>query len=115
MAATVEVDVSWTGGMAFEGRGPSGHTVLLDAAAESGGENRGSRPMELLLVALGGCTGMDVVSILKKMKQEITGFRISVQGERAPEHPKVYTDITLTYSLTGPALDPGKVARAISL
>lgn len=101
--------------MDFQGETPSGHMVLLDAAPESGGSNQGSRPMELLLLALGGCTGMDVVSILRKMKQEFVEFSITAEGERAPEHPKVYTEITLVYSLKGPALDPAKVARAISL
>lgn len=101
--------------MSFEGETPSGHRVALDAAAEAGGQNQGSRPMELVLVALSGCTGMDVVSILRKMKQEFTEFSITAEGERTPEHPKVYTEITLVYSLKGPALDPAKVARAISL
>ncbi|TCS81507.1 putative redox protein [Tepidibacillus fermentans] len=111
----MKVNVEWKGNMAFEGKGDSGHSVLLDAAPQVGGQNQGPRPMETLLFALGGCTGMDVVSILKKMRQEIETFHMEITGDRASEHPKRYTKINVHYDLTGPNLNEEKVRKAIKL
>lgn len=103
--------------MAFVGRGPSGHEVALDAAPEVGGRGLGARPMELLLVALGGCTGMDVVSILRKMRVEVDAFEVRLRGERQDEHPKKFTAIHLDYVLTGRGLEERRpqIERAVSL
>lgn len=101
-------------GMKLEAHTPSGHAVIMDAAPDVGGKNEGPRPMELLLVALAGCTAMDVISILRKKRQPMEGFAMEVRGERASEHPKVYTDIDLLYIVKG-NVEPQAVVRAIEL
>jgi putative redox protein len=114
MAATKDAKVVWKDGLAFEGSGRSGFTVSLDTIAEEGGGS-GFSPMELLLVSLAGCTAMDVISILKKKRQNVTGFEVRAHGVRADEHPKIYTDITLEYIVCGCHVDPKAVERAIEL
>lgn len=114
MAIEVRVDLLDVQGMKMGARTPSGHTVIMDAAPEVGGTNEGPRPMELVLVALAGCTAMDVLSILRKKRQPLEGFAMEVRGERAPDHPKVYTEIDLLYILKG-NVDPQAVVRAIEL
>ncbi len=111
----IEAKVTLLDKMAFEGTANSGHVVILDAAEAVGGENRGFRPMELVLVGLLGCTAMDVISILRKKRQEVTGFEVRGYGERAEEHPKVYTHITLEYHVTGKQVDEKAVRRSIEL
>jgi putative redox protein len=103
------------GGMAFRGKADSGHELTLDSAPEVGGEDKGLRPMELLILGLAGCTGMDVISILRKMRQEVTGYEVRVAGERADEHPKVYTHIAVEHVVRGRGLSPQNVARAVEL
>lgn len=110
-----KVKFFWQGGMKFEAIPPSGHKVIMDSAAAHGGEDAGPRPMELVLVALGGCTGMDVISILKKMKHPIEGLEIKVSAERAPEHPKVYTRLHIVYKFRGKNLEVEKIERAVRL
>ncbi len=110
-----DAEVTWVGGMAFEGTTPTGHTVVLDAGEAVGGENKGFRPLSLLLVGLAGCTAMDVISILRKKRQDITGLQVRVEAERAPEHPKIYTDIVLEFIVQGHGVDERAVARAIEL
>jgi len=112
---TVDVRVTLLEGMRFEASGPSGHTVLLDAAPAFGGQGAGFKPMELLLVSYGGCTGMDVISILRKKRQEVTGLEIRLHGVRRAEHPKVYTEIELEYVVRGRGLSEEAVRRAIAL
>jgi putative redox protein len=107
--------VEWTGGMAFVGETGEGHRVLLDAAQSVGGAGAAPRPTELVLIGLGGCTGMDVVSILRKMQQPLASLAMSIQAERAGEHPKVFTAVYLVYRLTGEGLEPVKVRRAVAL
>ncbi len=107
----VQVRTSWQGGLAFLGRTERGQEVLLDGAPEAGGP----RPMEVLLLALGGCTGMDVVSILEKMREPLEGLELEIVGRRAEEHPRVYTDIEVRYRARGEGLDPEKVKRAVEL
>lgn len=102
-------------GMCFEAEGGSGHHVTLDAAEHGGGENLGFRPMELLLVGLAGCTGMDVISILRKKRQDVTGYEVHVQGVRAEEHPMVFVEITVEHVITGHHIQPEAVARAVAL
>lgn len=106
--------ISWKGKMTFEGSSESGHTVLMDAKTEAGGDDRGPRPMEMVLVALGGCTGMDVVSILNKMRVPYERFEIDIEAERAPQHPKVYTQITVVYKIWG-NVPADKFTRAVEL
>ncbi|MER3543869.1 MAG: osmotically inducible protein OsmC [Chloroflexota bacterium] len=110
-----EAAVVWRGGMQFEGIAPSGHRLMLDSAPEVGGADAGLRPMELVLLALAGCTAMDVISILRKKRQDVTGFEVRVRSERAQEHPKVYTHIALEYIVRGRNISPEAVARAITL
>jgi putative redox protein len=106
--------INWTGKMAFTGMTPSGHEIKMDAAGEFGGENSGARPTELLLHAVAGCTGIDIISILHKMRLEPTSFHMDVEGARADEHPKSFTDIHIHYALEG-ELPEEKVIRAIEL
>jgi len=102
-------------GMAFEATSMSGHRVVLDAAEEVGGHNLGFRPMELILMGLGGCTGMDVISILRKMQQQVTGYQTKVDGTRQSEHPKIYTDIAVEHVVRGRNLQESSVRRAVEL
>ncbi|GAU85068.1 OsmC family protein [Bosea sp. BIWAKO-01] len=106
---------SWVEGMAFMGEAGSGHAVVMDGAPEYGGRNIGIRPMEMLLIGLAGCTGFDVVSILKKGREAVTGCEVEVEAERATEDPKVFTKIHLSYRVTGRGLAQAKVERAVTL
>ncbi|WP_102028142.1 OsmC family protein [Salirhabdus sp. Marseille-P4669] len=110
----MEFTVKWNEKMAFSGLTPSGHEVKMDASAEVGGENTGARPTELLLNAVAGCTGIDIISILKKMRLNPTSFQMDVKGERAGDHPKRFTTIHIHYALDG-ELPEDKVVRAIQL
>jgi putative redox protein len=102
-------------GMSFSAISGSGHTITLDAATDVGGADRGPRPMELLLLGLGGCTGMKVISILRKMRQPVTAYQVQTRGERAATHPRVYTDSTVEHRLRGPGRQPPAVHRAAEL
>lgn len=102
-------------GMQFDVESGSGHTVILDAAKHGGGRNAGFVPMEMLLIGLAGCTGMDVISILRKKRQQVTGYEVRVRGERAEDYPMVFTDITVEHIITGHDVSPQAVARAIEL
>ena len=106
--------VEYTGGMAFRGSGASGHEIQMDASREVGGDDSAPRPVEALLCALGGCTGMDVVSVLRKMKTEPTALRIEIEDERAPDYPKVITKLHLSYVIEGDVPEEN-VAKAIDL
>jgi putative redox protein len=106
--------VEYTGGMAFIGRGASGHDVHMDAGEGSGGADSAARPVEVLLSSLGGCTGMDVISVLRKKKTEPTSLKIEIDDERAPEYPKVITKIHLTYRVIGDVPEENLV-KAIEL
>jgi putative redox protein len=102
-------------GLKFEGAAGSGFTLDMDGAPGSGGEGAGFRPMEMLLVGLAGCTGMDVISILRKKRQDVTGFAVNVKGTRADDHPRAYTNIEIDYVVTGHGIDPKAVERAVEL
>ena len=106
-----EVVAEWRGGMAFEGKNSSGGRVQV---GEFDGKP-GIRPMELLLVGLAGCTGVDIVNILEKKRQKLSDFTVRVRGERAETHPKVYTKIRVEYYLWGEGLEPRAVEQAIQL
>lgn len=105
----------WVEGMAFMGEAGSGHAVMMDGAPEYGGRNIGIRPMEMLLIGLAGCTGFDVVSILKKGREAVTGCEVEVEAERATTDPKVFTKIHLHYRITGKGLSHAKAERAVTL
>ena len=115
MASILESEVELVGGMAFRARSGSGYDVLLDASREAGGAGSGMRPIELVLLGLGGCTGMDVIGILRKMRQEVTDYRIRVRGVRRSEHPMVFTAISVEHVVTGRNLHPDAVRRAVEL
>ena len=115
MAEIMTAVAKLAAGMRFEGEAGTGHRVVLDAAESSGGHNAGFRPMELLLVGLAGCTGMDVISLLRKQRQEVTGYEVHVQGIRAETHPMVFEDITVEHIITGHHLQHEAVKRAIAL
>jgi putative redox protein len=108
------LDVKWAGEMAFEAT-VDGHSLLLDASPSVGGHKAGPRPKSLLMVSVAGCTGMDVISILKKMKIELAGFNVHVDGTLTEEHPKHFTDIHLIYEFTGKDIPFDKVKHAIEL
>jgi putative redox protein len=102
-------------GMDFAGRAPSGHELIMDTDPGAGGADLGFHPVELLLVALAGCTAMDVLSILRKKRQVITDYRVRVAGVQQAQHPRVYTQIVVQHIVSGPAVDPVAVARSVEL
>jgi putative redox protein len=97
------------------GKSHSGHSITMDGPPEIGGENLGVRPMEMLLLGVAGCTMIDVVTTLKKMRQDLTNCETKLSAERADEHPKVFTDIHIQFIVKGQDLDPKKVEKAITL
>ena len=105
----------WVDGMAFMGESGSGHAMIMDGAPEYGGRNLGIRPMEMLLIGLAGCTGFDVVQILKKGREAVTGCDVEVEAERATEDPKVFTRIHIAYRVSGRGLSQAKAERAVTL
>lgn len=112
--AKQEVKVSWKDKMAFEAE-VNGHKIMLDAAEAVGGEDRGPRPKPLMLTALAGCTGMDVISILKKMRVEVEDFDVTVEGDLTDEHPKQYYKMNVIYTFKGKDLPLEKLKKAVSL
>ena len=113
MANTAKV--TWVDGALFVAEAGSGHTFTMDGSPDVGGRNLGSRPMEVMLMAMGGCTAIDVVSMLKKQRQDILGVEVSLNGERATEHPMVYSEVKLVYTVRGRKLNRALVERAVSL
>src|SRR5664279_2466143 len=112
----MESKVTWSGeGMSFLAETGSNHALLMDGAPEAGGRNLAPRPMELLLAGTGGCTAFDVVMILKKGRHAVTGCEVSLKAERAETDPKVFTRIHFHYRVSGKALKPEIVDRAIKL
>ena len=109
------INMSWKGNLAFEAETESWHKILLDAKREVGGEGKGPRPMEVFLVSLAGCTGMDVASILKKKRVNLEDMTVKINAEQAPEHPKIFTRINIEYNFTGRNIKEEDVKRAIGL
>ncbi len=107
--------VKWVEGFQFVGESGSGHAIVMDAGKDSGGGGTGVSPMELLMLGIGGCSGMDVISVLKKKKQDVFDLTINVQGKLAPEYPKRYTEMTLEFVVIGRGIDESAVKRAIDL
>jgi putative redox protein len=101
--------------MSFVGESDSGHSVVMDGAPEAGGRNLGIRPMEMLLLGLGGCTAFDVVSILHKSRQKMVDCEVEIEAERAEEIPKIFTRIHIHFIVSGKGLDENKVAKAVEL
>ena len=112
--AREEIKVDWLENMAFKAE-VNGHEIMLDAVEAVGGENRGPRPKPLMMVALAGCTGMDVVSILRKMRVEVEGFAVRVVGDLTEEHPKHFEKMHVIYEFKGKDLPIDKLEKAISL
>jgi putative redox protein len=110
----VKTTLEWNGDMSFAAE-LQGHRLSLDADSRFGGQDRGPRPKHLLLAAMGGCTSMDVVSLLKKMQMPFDALSVEVEGESREEHPQVYTRIHIRYILKGGALDRVKIDKAIGL
>lgn len=107
--------VKWVEGVTFVGESASGHALVMDGPPESGGRNLGIRPMEMLLLGMGGCTAFDVVMILKKARQPVTDCVVEMQAERAAADPKVFTRIHVHFVVTGSGLSDKQVARAVEL
>jgi len=107
--------VVWKGGMAFTGTSDGSYLLPLDAKKEVGGRELGFQPLQLFAIGLVGCTGMDVISILRKKRQEVTEFEVSAEIKRAEEHPKVFTKIVLEYKVKGKNIDQQAVERAVEL
>lgn len=111
----MQARVSWDSRLTFNGTADTGFTVPLGASPLVGGDNDGFRPMELILTGLAGCTAMDVISILKKKKQNISAFEVKVYAEQADDHPKIFKKINIEYIVSGHNVDPVAVDRAIEL
>lgn len=107
--------IKWVEDVMFMGESGSGHAVIMDGAPEAGGRNIGIRPMEMLLLGLGGCTSFDVVQILRKSRQPITNCVAEIEAERASQDPKVFTKIHVHFKVTGKGLKEATVARAVNL
>jgi len=111
----MKATIKWVDGVMFLGESGSGHTVVMDGPPEAGGRNMGIRPMETVLVGLGGCASFDVVSILKKARQDIRDVHTELAAERADVEPKIFTKIHLHFVVTGKNLKEAHVKRAVEL
>ena len=114
MKETEVVSTKWLENMSFESE-INGHKLVIDAKEEVGGQDKGPRPKPLMLAALGGCTAMDVVSILKKMRVELKDLNVIVEGELSEEHPKRFTKMHVIYEVEGENLPMDKIEKAVSL
>lgn len=111
----MDAKVSWKDGMTFTGTADTGFSVPLGAHPDVGGANDGFRPLELMAVSLAGCTAMDVISIVRKKKQDVTTFEVKVHADQQGEHPHVFTHIVIEYHFSGNNIDEAAVVRAIEL
>jgi putative redox protein len=111
----IAVKVKWIDGMRFVANDDKGHSIVMDVSKEHGGECSAFSPMQLLLAALGGCTGIDLLGIMRKQRQELTSLEILVSGERVAEHPRVYKKVNVEFRLKGEGLKEKAVQRAIQL
>jgi len=107
--------VTYIQGLQFVGEASSGHAIVMDGDSEVGGHDTGLRPMELLIVGLGGCSGMDVISILRKKNQEVTSLKINLKGQKAENYPKKFTDIVIEFIVSGRNISEEAVKRAVEL
>ncbi len=111
----MKVRVKLIEGVSFAGQSESGHTVVMDGPPDSGGRNLGVRPMEMLLLGLGGCSAFDVVHILRKSRQQVSDCVADIDAERAETDPKIFTRIHVHFTVTGKSLDPKRVEQAVKL
>ena len=111
----MKAHVKWVDGLTMVGESPSGHAVVMDGPEAFGGHNLGTRPMEMVLLGLGGCTLVDVRVMLEKARQQVTDIEVEVQAERADQVPKVFTRINVNFIITGKQLDQRHVERAVKL
>ena len=111
----MKASVHWTGEVSFKAESETGHSVQMDGPPDQGGENRGPRPMEMLLMGLGGCASFDVLSMLKKGRQQVTNCVAELEADRADAVPAVFTRIHLNFVVTGHNLKEAQVKRAVSL
>ncbi|MDB2385605.1 OsmC family protein [Polaribacter sp.] len=109
------VTTIWKENMQFESDNPSKHTLLIDAGEENGGESKGHRPKALMLSSLAGCSGLDIVSLLEKMRATVTDFKIEVTATLTDEHPKYYNKVKVDYHFTGENLKKDKIKKAVDL
>jgi putative redox protein len=107
--------IIWKGNLCFEGKSESGHSVTMDSSIKSYGQNEGPSPMEMVTLALGGCTGMDVVSILMKRKVDLKGLEVNINSEQREEYPKVFSRIEIEYLIKGKGIKEEDVVLAINL
>ena len=112
---TNTVSTNWKGNMKFESDNPSGHTLIIDAGQDSGGEGAGLRPKALMLSALAGCSGLDVISILDKMKVKLDDYKMIIHGVLTEEHPKYYHEVDVEYHFYGSNLNENKIKKAVKL
>ena len=111
----MKVTINWGGNAKFLGTSDSGHTITMDGPPDHGGKNQGPRPMEMLLLGLGGCTSFDVMSILQKSRQEVTDCQAQIEADRADEVPSAFTNIRIHFVVKGHKLKESLVQRAVSL
>lgn len=114
-AGTMEATVKWVDGVSFEATSGTGHKVVMDGPPDLGGRDLGPRPMEMLLMGMGGCASFDVVTILQKSRQDVTGCEASIEAERADAVPAVFTKIHMTFKVSGNDLKESIVKRAVSM
>ncbi|MDO5970382.1 OsmC family protein [Flavivirga aquimarina] len=112
---TNHITTTWLGDMKFESTNPSGHNLFIDAGEENGGKSEGYRPKALMLSALAGCSGLDVASLIKKMKLEVDDFKIDIDADLTDEHPKYYNKVAMHFHFYGPNLSEKKLQRAVDL
>ena len=113
MATTARI--TWVQDALFVGESGSGHTITMDGSPDVGGRNLAARPMEMVLIGMGGCTAIDVASMLKKQRQDVRNIIVELEAERAEDHPKVFTTVKLVYRVRGKKLNRALVERAVSL
>lgn len=111
----MKATIKWVDGVSFVAESESGHAVVIDGPPDAGGRNIGMRPMEMVLLGMGGCTAFDVVSILQKARQPISDCRVELSAERADDIPKVFTRIHVHFIVSGKDLKPAQVERAVKL
>lgn len=111
----MQATINWVDGVSFEGNSGSGHSVVMDGPPDHGGQNKGVRPMEMMLLGLGGCASFDVMSILQKSRQKVSACRAELNAERADAVPAVFTKISMKFVVSGEGLKEAQVARAVSL
>lgn len=111
----VKVSTKWLGEMRFESTNPSGHNLFIDAGEENGGKSEGYRPKALMLSGLAGCSGLDVASLIKKMKLDVANFKIDIEANLTEEHPKFYDKVTMNFHFYGDDLNEKKLQRAVDL